>query len=85
MTIIKRFEALVVLFHQYSKHDNNYVKDEVTKNDRNLTSATVTRICGSCKIARKIIEQFDTECGIKERSGEHVKKSDAQESGCSIL
>ncbi|KAL9977170.1 hypothetical protein ACROYT_G014548 [Oculina patagonica] len=120
----KRFEALVVLFHQYirgpselavfrheahniielkekenellvnqleelkaelaakktkNKHDNNYVKDEVTKNDRNLTSATVTRICGSCKIARKIIEQFDTECGIKERSGEHVKKSDAQE------
>ena len=57
------------------EHDNNYIKEANRKMGRNLTTA-VTRNCSCCKVARKLIELFDSECKIKKRSGKHVQRSD---------
>ena len=47
------------------EHDNGYVKEAYKKLGRNLTSCAVERISHSTKIARELIEKFDTETKIR--------------------
>ena len=61
------------------EHDNNYIKEANRKMGRNLTTTAVTRNCSCCKVARELVELFDSECKIKKRSGKHVQRSDAQD------
>lgn len=56
------------------EHDNRYVKEACKKLGRNLTSCAVERISHSTKIARELIEKFDTETKIRARSGKHSHK-----------
>ena len=61
------------------EHDNNYIKVACKKLGRNLTSQAVTTICHSSKISREVIENFDIESQIRQRSGKHVKKSESKD------
>jgi hypothetical protein len=63
------------------EHDNNFVKSACKKLGRNLTSKAVTTICRSSMVARKCIEEFDSESKIRRRSGKHVSQSDANDIG----
>ena len=61
------------------EHDNRYVKEACKKLGRNLTSCAVKRISHSTKIARELIEKFDTEIKIRARSGKHSHRSDQKD------
>lgn len=61
------------------EHDNRYVKEACKKLGRNLTSCAVERISHCTKIARELIEKFDTESKIRARSGKHSHKSDQKD------
>ena len=61
------------------EHDNRYVKEACKKLGRNLTSCAVERISHSTKIARELIDNFDTETKIRARSGKHSHRSDQKD------
>ena len=61
------------------EHDNRCVKEASKELGRNLTSCAVERISHSTKIARELIEKFDTETKIRARSGKHSLKSDQKD------
>ena len=57
------------------EHDNNHLKEAMRKLGPNVSESSVSRICGSLKIARETIENISRECQVMKRSGKHFVAS----------
>ena len=64
-----------VAFDLDLEHDNNHLKEAMRKLGPNVSESSVSRICGSLKIARETIENISRECQVMKRSGKHFVAS----------
>ena len=63
------------------QHDNNHLKEAMRKLGPNISESSVSRICGSLKIARETIENISRECHVMKRSGKHFVASAKKDYG----
>ena len=64
------------------EHDNHALKEIVRGLGANINKRKVRRVCRAYFVLKKLLQQIESEIGVKEVSGKHTKKSVKEDLKC---